>query len=345
MKSFKKIGFITLISLSIISGMLLFVPAKSSADLVEVKTDLSFTPQVGIPSSEFVEQTPVQVGAPAVNKDGVQVMRSDLIARYLKAIYNWGLGIAGIIAVVMLMAGGLMWITSGGSGDMVSRAQKMIVGSITGLALLVGAYLLLTIINPNLVNLPTIDTELIGKITPGCCEENGVGAMTTSNKCKGVFSPDKSLNSSGQCDSTICCVDITYELTKKCFKTLSSNCPPSLIKSGEHMPNYYKISTDKCADTPECQGKDAMINCADVDYGGQCAGTNADCWCYNGLAYMFKFGKANEPCGNEQFSKCDENKEQDGKTCNRDLSGGRNCDSNLGLVCCSFKEDGTRINN
>ncbi|MDD4901687.1 MAG: hypothetical protein PHE24_00970 [Patescibacteria group bacterium] len=81
------------------------------------------------------------------------------IADYIKLIYNYAVGVVGIVAAVVLMIGGLMWITAGGNASNVTEAKAMITASLTGFVLVLASYLLLDQINPALVNL---SSNLIG---------------------------------------------------------------------------------------------------------------------------------------------------------------------------------------
>jgi Type IV secretion system pilin len=82
------------------------------------------------------------------------------IAEYIKAIYAYAVGAVGIVAAVVLMIGGLMWITAGGNASSVSEAKSMITASLTGLVLVLTSYLLLNQVNPSLVNLSSDITTI-----------------------------------------------------------------------------------------------------------------------------------------------------------------------------------------
>jgi hypothetical protein len=75
------------------------------------------------------------------------------IADYIKAIYNYAVGAVGIVAAVVLMIGGVTWITAGGNTSSVSEAKSMITAALTGMVLVLTSYLLLDQINPALVDL------------------------------------------------------------------------------------------------------------------------------------------------------------------------------------------------
>ena len=102
-------------------------------------------------------------------------MESTLLANYIGAIYNYGLAIAGILATIVLMGGGVIWLTSGGDSGKITQAKELITGSITGTLILVCAWVILNTVNPELVNLKKINQDGIGSIgSVHCCDlKNG----------------------------------------------------------------------------------------------------------------------------------------------------------------------------
>lgn len=93
------------------------------------------------------------------------------LAKYVEAIYKYAIGIIGILATVVMMWGGVVWITAGGNTERISNAKSWIGASLTGLVLALASYTILYTINPNLVkfNEPTIPEA--GEI-PECCDTN-----------------------------------------------------------------------------------------------------------------------------------------------------------------------------
>ncbi|OGY91820.1 MAG: hypothetical protein A3H70_04925 [Candidatus Komeilibacteria bacterium RIFCSPLOWO2_02_FULL_48_11] len=55
-------------------------------------------------------------------------------------IINIILGFLGIIAVIIILAGGFKWMTAGGNEEKVGEARKMIVQGLIGLAVIFGAW-------------------------------------------------------------------------------------------------------------------------------------------------------------------------------------------------------------
>lgn len=85
------------------------------------------------------------------------------LAKYVAALQRYAIGIIGMLAVITLMIGGVIWLTAGGSPEKISEAKNWIVGSLSGLILTFGAYLLLYTINPDLTLLKSIDITYIEK--------------------------------------------------------------------------------------------------------------------------------------------------------------------------------------
>ena len=86
------------------------------------------------------------------------------LGEYITGIYNYALAIAGILAALVLMAGGLIWLISGGDASKITQAKELIIGSITGLIILASSYVILIQINPNLVNFKLLSVRPINKL-------------------------------------------------------------------------------------------------------------------------------------------------------------------------------------
>jgi len=97
------------------------------------------------------------------------------LAEYIVGIYNYGLSIAGILAAIILMAGGLMWLISAGNDSKISKAKEFIAGGLGGLALLMFSYFMLFAVNPELTVLKPIE---IGTIKPLVFDEPSEAVLT-----------------------------------------------------------------------------------------------------------------------------------------------------------------------
>ena len=66
----------------------------------------------------------------------------------LSALYNFGVGIAGVSAFAVFVYGGFMYMTAAGGGR-ASQAKKLMENAVYGLVLVATSYLILYIINPD----------------------------------------------------------------------------------------------------------------------------------------------------------------------------------------------------
>lgn len=101
-----------------------------------------------------VEGSPVLAAGyePLVQIPGVEDGEVD-ISSYLLGIYNFLLSIVGIVAVVMLIIGGMKYITAAGSGGAVQSAKETIKDALFGLLLALLSYVIVGTINPDVLYL------------------------------------------------------------------------------------------------------------------------------------------------------------------------------------------------
>jgi len=55
-------------------------------------------------------------------------------------VINVALSLLGVVAVVIILAGGFKWMTAGGNQEKVDEARKMIVSGVIGLAIILSAW-------------------------------------------------------------------------------------------------------------------------------------------------------------------------------------------------------------
>jgi hypothetical protein len=123
------------------------------------------TPKFTIPELQIPLPTLKLSEATCVNRgDGTSQCQIPWISEYILAVYNYGLSIAGILAAIMLMAGGALWLVSGGDVSKITQAKELIVGSITGVVILFSSYIILMEINPDLTKFYPITIGTIKKM-------------------------------------------------------------------------------------------------------------------------------------------------------------------------------------
>lgn len=117
--------------------------------------------QVPIPGLTL---TPADSIQPTENSNGSFSLNIPWISEYIIGIYNYGVSVAGILAAIILMAGGALWLVSAGDASKITQAKELITGSVTGLIILMSSYLILYTISPELtifksISLGTIQHE------------------------------------------------------------------------------------------------------------------------------------------------------------------------------------------
>lgn len=80
----------------------------------------------------------------------------DWIGEYISAVYSYGIGITGVLAAVMITAGGFLWLTSAGSPERVGRAKEFITSALSGLAIALFSFIILYSVNPALTKFRVI---------------------------------------------------------------------------------------------------------------------------------------------------------------------------------------------
>lgn len=119
--------------------------------------------------------------------DRIETSVTDL-GDYIDKAYKFMLGFATLFAVLMLMVGGMQYISSPG-GEEISKAKERIMNSLIGLVLLMCAALILFTVNPHLINLEM----------PSIPKSRTVFFISDSTTCELLLDKGYTLkNSSGQ---------------------------------------------------------------------------------------------------------------------------------------------------
>ena len=86
-----------------------------------------------------------------------RIFQGDDIGTYLINVYNYGIGLIGFLAALVMMWGGLMWSTSGGDSGRVGEAKAWIAASLSGLVLTLSSVMILGMINPQLTKTTSLN--------------------------------------------------------------------------------------------------------------------------------------------------------------------------------------------
>lgn len=134
------------------------------------------------------------------------------IAIYIGAVYRYAVIIGSVIAVLVIMIGGIMYLLAGFDRKLVTTGQDMMKNATFGLILLLSSYLILNAINPNLVKLKPITVESVKpqklSLVKFCNELNSSAYEITGSQACGAkaqfTSKDTSVVDKGECLGYIC---------------------------------------------------------------------------------------------------------------------------------------------
>lgn len=107
-----------------------------------------------LPYSAFAEECtvgPILLEVPFSDFD-----QTNSIGEYIAEVYQFVVAAVAIVAVVMIMFSGIKWAAAAGNQSMIGDSKERIKSAFFGLALALGSYTILALINPNLVIIPAI---------------------------------------------------------------------------------------------------------------------------------------------------------------------------------------------
>jgi hypothetical protein len=132
-----------------------FCKDKGEAALYDPKASAGTQGEIVTPEEQ---QTIKKFSLPSIstNVPGLQLSAAKLVngkisipflAQYISAFYNFSIGLAVVVAALMIIYGGFLYIL-GGSMPSISSGKQKIVDATIGLLLVISAYTLLYIVNP-----------------------------------------------------------------------------------------------------------------------------------------------------------------------------------------------------
>ncbi len=153
--------------------------------------------EVTIPGVDFI--------TPAVNNG---YLESNFIGTYISGVYKFLIGFAIVIAIVMMMIGGLQYVAGATSGD-IEKAKTRIRNAVEGFVLLLFVYVVLYTVNPQLTVFNSLSIETVDQIK---LDRSASGPEGEPSKCPGISKlsempePYKTIianaKSQGQCSMT-----------------------------------------------------------------------------------------------------------------------------------------------
>lgn len=110
-------------------------------------------PPAGEGAAPAAPQAPVNYQQGAVITEIENPLGTTSIATLIGRVINAALGISGSIAILMIVYGGVTWLTSGGSPEKIQKGKNILVWAVIGLALIFGAYSLVNFVLSRVIGL------------------------------------------------------------------------------------------------------------------------------------------------------------------------------------------------
>lgn len=142
-----------------------------------------------------------------------QAQTTETIASQLDSFYQSAIAIGGVLAVIMIIVGGIYFSVSGGSADKKKEGKKYITSALWGLVLLLGAYLILNTINPELTTLEPPKPPQAEVVEGASCNANP--NLDTCEEDENPYGPDGELK---------CCVYTGSPQGESCGLEKVKNC-------------------------------------------------------------------------------------------------------------------------
>ncbi len=193
----------------------------------------------------------------------------------LSAVYKFGIWTVGIAAFFMLTVGGFLYATSAGNTASISSAKNIITDALWGLVMALAAYLLLYVINPDLVNLNLnlISVGLNTATTPGVVGggsgSNNTAITSSGGPCTGTNSG--CCKAGTKCGDCYNCTDFSNSYSRLCYKGASGStgCKLNSTLAGKiNSANLSSVGAEVSEAWPPTVGHSdpchANGTCADV---------------------------------------------------------------------------------
>jgi hypothetical protein len=149
-------------------------PVVFAADTTATSGNFNYTPLEKIPGSD------------------TETAKAIDFYDYVSAIYKFGIWAVGIVALFMLVFGGYTYITSAGNNSSMETAKNIITDAIVGIIMALTAYLLLYVINPDLVRIKKL-TPAAGVPAPSAAVAPAPGVTPPVTLPAGTYSHTEAL--------------------------------------------------------------------------------------------------------------------------------------------------------
>lgn len=206
----------------------------------------------------------------------------DAISRAISFV----LGFLGLIAVVVVMYAGFLWMTSGGAVERIDRAKRMLKNGLIGLLIIIFSWAIVTLVINTAINFPGIGSGVVcqdGDTKPcgcggvrycfdgawGVCEGSDCSTLppgTGGSSCDAnPLTPECDIDNdacdpSWYCDGASCTCKALGSIGSPCSSDPLGSCVPDNNLCGQYLT---------CSDACVCEGGPVILDIIPV--GGFCS--------------------------------------------------------------------------
>ncbi len=195
-----------------------------------------FLPEIGLAEGDAIDNFELQVPIPGGNK--MDIKSGKAIGEYISGIYNYATGVVGILAAIIMMFGGVRWITAGGNAEAVGEAKKWIGGALSGMVLVTCSYLILYTVNPDLTVFKKIEIKNCGTENCNSAEKCEISKTNGDPKYKCIPISDSN-------EATSNCLPSPSDIAEIQEQFCNAQCNQFGLRN-------YNVSTDNSEICCEC---------------------------------------------------------------------------------------------
>ena len=151
----------------------------------------------------IVKSANVKLNVPIPKLGGGTVPTVNNIDQYVSRLFNWLLQLGGVVAAMVIVWGGYIYITAAGNQARVSQAKETITGGIIGLVLLFGSVTLLGFLNSRIQEQMPIAIDVVSeeRYNSGFCDLDKIPASSKEKTTCGEIIKD---TDGAKCISSYC---------------------------------------------------------------------------------------------------------------------------------------------
>lgn len=215
---------------------------KDGIDDIEIKNTGVVNGKTKLESKSL---KPTQIG-------GSQYIQSSSIASVIAFYYKYAITLITILTTIMIIMAGVIWLTSAGNAEKITRAKLMISRSFTGLIIALGSYTLLYTINPDLVEFGNLQVLRIEKFAAGIPQDYSMPDSGNVSELTGLVSLDNvpNVTFADKVDKRAMS-DVKNNLIKAMDQFKGYKSGNAIITSVTRTPSYqYGLLTRMCGCKP-----------------------------------------------------------------------------------------------